>query len=91
MIDINKRGKVTQNENGVWVEEKLTLEDISLYKKEFVQPANDHEKENDPKVKAKSDHVVKWENVNGLTVEQLTFAPSLVAHVDEFVTKFKLV
>jgi hypothetical protein len=57
----------------------------------YVQPANDHEKENNPKVKAKADRVVEWENVDGLTMEQLTFAPSLVAHVDEFIFKSRLV
>ena len=57
----------------------------------YVQPANDHEKENNPKVKAKADRVVEWENVDGLTMEQLTFAPSLVAHVDESIFKSRLV
>lgn len=59
--------------------------------REVVPPANDHERENDPKVKAKADFVVEWENVEGLTMEQLTTAPSLVSHVDEFITKFRLV
>lgn len=50
----------------------------------FVPPANDHEKENDPKVKAKADHIVEWENVEGLTMEQLTTSPSLIGHVSNF-------
>lgn len=54
----------------------------------FVPPANDHEKENDPKVKAKADFVVEWENVSGLTMEQLTKAPSLVNHVRSFVSNY---
>jgi hypothetical protein len=58
---------------------------VEMYQKVFVPPANDHEKENDPKVKAKADHIVEWQNVDGLTMEQLTTAPSLVAHVDSFI------
>lgn len=67
------------------------LPDSKFRHKVFVQPANDHERENDPKVKAKADRVVEWENVEGLTVEELTRAPSLVAHVDEFIFKSRLV
>lgn len=85
VIDTNKRGNISQDKNGMWIEEKLSLEDISLYKKEYVPPANDHEKENDPKVKAKADYIVEWENVEGLTMDQLTVAPSLIAHVNAFI------
>ena len=65
-----------------------TIDKIGAYpmqQKVFVPPANDHEKENDPKVKAKANHVIEWENVDGLTMEQLATAPSLVVHVESFV------
>jgi len=55
-------------------------------KRLVVPPANDHERENDPKVKAKADYVVEWENVEGLTMDELTRAPSLVAHVRSFIS-----
>ena len=58
---------------------------------EFVPPANDHERENDPKVKAKADFVIEWNNVDGLTMDQLSVEPSLVAHVDAFIAKFNLI
>jgi len=59
--------------------------------KRFVQPANDHEALNDPKVKAKSDFIVEWENVSNRTMQQLAVEPSLVAHVTDFITEFKLI
>lgn len=56
----------------------------------FVEPPNEHERINDPKVRAKADHCVEWESVKGLTMEEVLNAPSLNAHVDEFMTKFGL-
>jgi hypothetical protein len=56
----------------------------------FVEPANEHERINNPKVKAKADFVVEWESVKGLTMEEILNAPSLNAHVDEFIAKFNL-
>ena len=56
--------------------------------RQFVPPANDHEKENDPKVKAKADYIVEWENVEGLSMTELTKAPTLVAHVNEFINLY---
>jgi hypothetical protein len=58
---------------------------ITMHQKMFVQPANDHERENDPKVKAKADCVIEWEDVKGRTMEQLAKEPSLIAHVDSFI------
>ena len=57
----------------------------------FIPPANDHEALNDPKVKAKSDFIVEWENVSDRTMQQLAVEPSLVAHVTDFITEFKLI
>ena len=59
--------------------------------REFVLPPNDHERENDPKVKARANFVVEWESVNGKTVEELNVDPSLNAHVDAFMQKFNIV
>lgn len=62
----------------------------SDHEREFVEPANDHERENDPKIKAKADFVVEWESVDGLTPAELELDPSLNAHVDEFMAKFEI-
>jgi len=85
--------------DGLWevVEGKLhtiphtMLPDSKYRHRVFVQPANDHEKENDPKVKAKADFDVEWESVEGLTPEQLIDAPSLNAHVDSFIKEYELI
>lgn len=54
----------------------------------FVEAPNDHERINDPKVKAKADFRVEWENVKGLTMDEVLNSPSLNAHVDAFMQKF---
>jgi hypothetical protein len=59
--------------------------------KEYIPPANDHERENNPKIIRKADYCVSWENVTGMTMEQLTHAPSLVAHVDAFIKQYSLI
>ncbi len=56
----------------------------------FVPPANDHERENDPKVKAKADFIVEWESVEGKTEAELILDPSLNAYVDAFMAKFNI-
>lgn len=84
--------------DGLWevVDNKIrtiphTMLPDSKYKhKVFVQPANDHERENDPKVKNKADFVVEWESVDGLTLDELYKSTSLVAHVDYFIKLFNL-
>ncbi len=59
------------------------------YVKKFIQPANDHEAENDPKVKALADYCVEWKHVKYLSPEtMLPKDPSLNAHVDAFMEKF---
>jgi len=58
--------------------------------KVFVLPPNDHERENDPKVKAKADFVVEWESVEGKNPEELALDESLNAHVGAFMTKFNI-
>ena len=58
--------------------------------RDFVQPPNEHERENDPKIKAKANFVVEWESVEGKTVEELVLDKSLNAHVDAFMEKFNI-
>jgi hypothetical protein len=56
----------------------------------YVQPANDHEALNDPKVKALADYCVEWEHVDVLPTEKLVEDPSLIAHVDAFISTVRL-
>lgn len=48
----------------------------------FVQPPNDHEAVNDPKVKALADYKVIWEHIKD---NDLLHSPYLIGHVDEFI------
>lgn len=59
--------------------------------KEFVRPANDHEMENDPKIKAAADHIVEWPDEGKMSELELLFNPTLNQYVDEFIEKFKLI
>lgn len=52
--------------------------------KEFVQPPNEHEAVNNPKIKAASHHIVEWEHVECKMPEQLLFDPALTKHVEKF-------
>lgn len=63
----------------------------SILEKKFVQPANDHEALNDPKIKAAADHIVEWPDEGKMDELELLFNPTLNQHVDEFVEKFKLI
>jgi hypothetical protein len=57
-------------------------------RRDFVQPANDHERENDPKVKVKANHAVEWEHIEGLSDTELLTNPKMVSWVDHFVDLF---
>jgi hypothetical protein len=57
---------------------------ITTIEKRFVQPANEHEEENDPKIKAAAHHAIEWEHVEYELPEALLFDPQLNAHVDKF-------
>lgn len=50
----------------------------------FVQPANDHEQENDPKIKSAAHHVIAWEHVECKLPEDLLLDSQLNTHVDKF-------
>lgn len=60
--------------------------------KKFVQPANEHEAINDPKIKSAADHIVAWPHVDVVmeNVEELLLNPTLNEKVDEFTNKFSL-
>lgn len=58
----------------------------------FVEPANEHEAINDPKIKSAADHIVEWEHVEtqSNSPEELLLHPTLNDCVDKFIDKFKL-
>lgn len=56
----------------------------TMLEKKFVQPANDHEAANDPKIKAAAHHRIEWEDEGSMTQEELLFNPKLNEHVDKF-------
>lgn len=58
--------------------------------RQFVMPPNSHERENDPKIKAKADFVVEWKSVEVSSPEELLVDASLNAHVDAFMEKFSI-
>ena len=47
----------------------------------FIRPANDHEKDNDPRLKEKADYVIEWPTIHG-SIEEVD--QELSKHVDEF-------
>lgn len=52
--------------------------------REFVSPANDHEVQNDPKIKSASHHKIEWEHIKCNLPEELLFDPTMNNHVDKF-------
>ena len=58
--------------------------DIQWGHKVFVKPANEHEKENDPKIEDAAHHAIKWEHVECKLPEDLLIDPQLNTHVDKF-------
>jgi hypothetical protein len=57
----------------------------------FVKPANDHEAENDPKIKRAADHIVEWPDEGKMDEVELLMNPTLNEYVDGFIEKFKLI
>ena len=54
----------------------------------FVQPANDHESENDPKIKKAADFVVEWPHISegkNINEQELLLNPTLNEYVDAFI------
>lgn len=77
-----------------WIKNKhCPLIHISKYSKitnKFVQPANDHEKINDPKLRAKADYLLEWwdvsENSSGVTQNELLTNTELNQEVEKCLT-----
>jgi hypothetical protein len=70
--------------NGVLCHISKYTWDIQWGHKVFVQPANEHEQENDPKIEAAAHHAIKWEHVECKLPEDLLIDPQLNTHVDKF-------
>jgi hypothetical protein len=54
----------------------------------FVQPANEHEALNDPKIRIAAHHRVQWRDVGKMSATELLHDPELTEHVDEFMIKY---
>ena len=80
LCHISKYKTVNENEGNCRVIEKR-----------FVQPANDHEAANDPKIKAAAHYIVEWPDEGQMNEMELLFNPTLNYYVDEFIEKFKLI
>lgn len=65
------------------MDKEFTSTTTTLEKK-FVQPANDHEALNDPKIKSAAHHIVEWPDEGTMSPEQLLFNPTLNEYVDKF-------
>jgi hypothetical protein len=70
-------------------ETKLT--DNNLFDRQFVQPANDHEATNDPKIWKGADYRVEWEHIPLKTPEELFTHTELNKHVDAFLATCKII
>lgn len=55
--------------------------------REYVPPANDHEKANDPKIRAGAHHRVEWLDVGKLSSSELLTNPNMVKHVEDFMSE----
>jgi hypothetical protein len=76
-----------------WKSQPQQYDDITgvVHYKEFVAPANDHEQENDPKIKQLSDYRVEWPHINDINPDDLLWNPELNEHVDKFMEKMRIV
>lgn len=86
-------GKLCHVSKYNWVsqaQEHMGIQGYINYKS-FVEPANDHEKENDPKIKSAADYIVEWPHVSDVKAEDLLWNPQLNDYVDEFIEKTKIV
>jgi len=70
--------------NGVLCHISKFTWDTQLGHKVFIQPANEHEKENDPKIEAAAHYAIKWEHVECKLPEDLLLDTQLNAHVNKF-------
>ena len=92
-------GKLCHVSKYIWKSTNNSVSDIDYnlatsefaHYKEFVQPANDHENINDPKIKAAADYIIEWPHINDANPENLIFNPELNEYVDGFIEKMKVV
>lgn len=77
----------------VWKSQPQQYDDISgvVHYKEFVQPANEHEQVNDPKIKKAAHYTVEWPHISDISPENLLWNPELNNHVDNFMMEQKIV
>ena len=83
LCHISKYTWHTQSRNHDGVEELVRY-------KEYVQPANDHEAVNDPKIKKAAHFVVEWPDIsegNPVTERELLYNPTLNEYVDKFIAE----
>ena len=59
--------------------------------KEFVKPANDHERLNDPKIKVAANYVVEWPHIDDVKPEDLICNPELNEYVENFIRKCEVI
>lgn len=52
--------------------------------KEYVEPANEHERENDPKIRAGAHYRVEWPDLGKLSADELLHSDQMRAHVERF-------
>lgn len=60
----------------------------------FVEPANDHEAVNDPKIKKAADFVVEWPDISegkSINERELLLNPTLNEYVDEFISTCNII
>lgn len=57
------------------------------YVRDYVKPANEHEVNNDPKIRAAAHSTIEWEDAGKLSETELLLNPTLNEHVDDFMNK----
>ena len=57
---------------------------------EFIQPANEHEYLNDPKIKIAADYIVEWPTIDSRSASDLENHPTMVQYVTEFLDSMEI-
>jgi hypothetical protein len=86
-------GKLCHISKYVWTRQHQQHGDISgtVNYKEFVQPANEFERQYDPKIKGAAHHIVEWPHVDEPDMSKIIFDPVLNEYVDDFIEKCKVI
>ena len=64
--------------------ERITDSRSTSIEKVFVQPANEHEQINDPKINKAADYRVEWPHIDDIKPDELLWNPTLNEYVDKF-------